>query len=393
MNDFNPDTSSLEIDNAAPLPGSAEFIPDPVAPDKDEEAPLSLQDSVKKAAEETKAKAEAPTEEPKVEAKDEEKAEKPKRDRAENGKFTAKVDPEAETEPSPEDGGDDEQEPEQAKRPSEGRDINRAPAHFLPRAKEKWATVDPDVKGEVYRTIDNMEKGMKEYKESHEFRKSISHFEEMAKTAGTTVPEALQRYVAIDQEIIRNPMNGIALVLKSAGLTPEQYAGAILKQVQADQQNPAAAVERNMTQKLQTMEQRLAAYEKREQEQRAAQQQQQVYNELQQNVIDPFREEHPRLDELAEDIAFFLNSGKIPSTLPERERLEVAYDMAERLNPSSEYEDQERLKPAKSAQRPLNPAGSKSVKGSPSAGASFPTKSAKLSLAESVRKAAQSVIG
>src|SRR6478752_944574 len=176
MNELN-NTSDLSIDTENLVPGSAEFRADPVTPEAPEapepEKAMSLEDAVKKAASETKEKAEVPAKE-EVKAKPEEKA-KPAPERGENGKFTAKpkAEPEPSGSPSAVDGGEVEQEARQTERPSEGRDVNRAPAHFLPRAKEKWAGVDADVKGEVHRMMENYEKGLEEGREDREFRKGL----------------------------------------------------------------------------------------------------------------------------------------------------------------------------------------------------------------------------
>src|SRR3546814_11090392 len=72
-------------------------------------------------------------------------------------------------------------------------------------------------------------------------------------------------------------------------------------------------------------------------------------------IIDPFKRDHPRYAELEQDIAFFLQSGKIPTSLSPSDRLAAAYDMAERINPPSHAEpraaDIEGLEPARSEER------------------------------------------
>jgi hypothetical protein len=52
-------------------------------------------------------------------------------------------------------------------------------------------------------------------------------------------------------------------------------------------------------------------------------------------VIEPFRAANPRYDELQDDIALFLQSGRIPASLSPSDRLAAAYDMAVRINPAS----------------------------------------------------------
>lgn len=394
MNDFNPETPSTVIDTAAPLPGSADFVPDPIVVEPKEEAkPMSLDEAMKKAVADTKAQGDEPEKteaKPKEEVKPKAEA-KPAPERGENGKFTAKpkAEPEPSGNPSAVDGGEVEQETQQPARPSEGRDVNRAPAQFLPRAKEKWGTVDADVRGEVYRTIENLEKGIEQGREDREFRKSIRTFEDMAKNAGTTVPAAIERYVAIDQELRNNPENALKQILQTVGLTPQQYAQHVMGQAQQDAQNPAAAGNRQIQSEIQTLRNELAAERAERQREKEAAAAQESMQHIEKTLFAEVREVHPRFDELRLNVYKIWNSDLLPSGLNERDRLFAAVDMAERLEPAPSYAARsEPLEPAQNAQRPLNPAGSKSVKGSLSYGAEVPRKSAKLSLDEALKKAA-----
>lgn len=398
MTDLNAEVPSTVIDNDAPVPGSAEFRPDAPAPEAAEpEKPMSLEDAVKQAAAETKDKAEkveAPEKpepkesKPKPEPKVEDKAEKPTPERGDNGKFTAK--PKAEQDPALEtaEGAEVEQERKEP-RPSEGRDINRAPANFLPRAKEAWAGVSPDVRGEVHRMMENYEKGLEEGREAMDFRKELRQFEDMAKEAGTTVKGALENYVGIDKLLRENPSAGIERILRSINVTPEQYAQHVIGQANQPQPTPVDRQTQQLTQQVQQLQQQIQQLTQGTQQDRETAR----LSEVERSIIAPFKAEHPRYQELEGDIALFLNSGKIPSNLSERQRLEAAYDMAERINPTGYASANEPLNPAPNAQRPLNPAGTKSVKGSLSYGAEVPRKSAKVSLDEAIKMAARSVSG
>ena len=366
------DNNSLVIDGGSDPQGlsytpEAPEVKEPKAPAS--EKPMTSREALEKAATDLEAKGvkignERDSEEPKAEEKP--KAE-PKR---ENGKF-------AKAEPAQEPEAKETQEPPEAKadgdegtgqddetksRSSEDRDIDKPPARFLPRAKEKWADVDPDVRTEVLRATAEMEKGLQEHRESHEFRKELREFEEMAGQHGTTVKAALSNYVAIDNLLKSDPVAGIARVLNSIGISPQQYAQHVLS---APQQPPADPTISRLEQTVQQLSQQLQQQQQASQTTQQEQQLQQVRN----SIIDPFRAslgENDRYDELEEDIAFFLNSDKIPSTLSAQKRLAAAYDMAERINPVS-YSTQNpgRLKPAQTDDRPLNPAGAKSIKGAP----------------------------
>lgn len=350
------------------------------------EKPMSVDEAVRKAASDVAEKAEkgkAEAEKPKVEPK----AEKPAPERGENGKFKPKEQP-AETqevqssEADADDDGEGEQEGE-ATRSSEGRDIDKPPARFLPRAKEKWGDVDPDVRGEVHRALSEMQKGMEEYKESHDFRKELRPYEELAKASGTTVTRALENYTAIDRLLRENPTAGVEKVLQSIGVTPQQYAQHVLGQAQQQAQNPAMAQTQQLQGQIQQLQQQIMQLTQGTEQDKAAAR----IAEVERSVIAPFREQHERYDELESDIVFFLNSGKIPSNIPERQRLEYAYDMAERINPAPVYGKAESVIPANQVHKPLNPAGRKSVKGAPSAGTTLKRNSAVMSIEDSIKAA------
>ena len=247
--------------------------------------------------------------------------------------------------------------------PSEGRDYDKPPAQFLTRAKEKWLEADPDIRSEVKRMESEFQKGKAEFEEDRLFRKELRQFEDMARDAGTNVRAALENYTAIDKLLRENPTAGVERILQSIGISPEQYANHVLGQAQQQQANPALAHTQRLEQQLAQMTQQIQQLTQGTEQQREAAR----YAEVERTVIAPFVAEHPRYQELEQDIAFFLNSGKISSNLSERDRLEEAYYMAERLNPASGGSN--RAAETRTPQtRPLNPAGAKSVKGSPAPG-------------------------
>lgn len=391
------ENNSLVIE-AGSDPQSLSYTPDAPEPKATPEAkPLSSREALEKAADEIEAKG------TKIGNDRDDKAEPAKpepKPRAEGGKFAkaepAPTDPntdkaapaqDAEQDPDadPAEGEETGQEDGTKDRSSEDRDIDKPPARFLPRAKEKWAEVDPDVRGEVHRALQNAEKGLQEHRESHEFRKELREFEDMAKQHGTTVKAAMTNYVAIDNLLKTDPVAGINRVLASIGITPQQYAQHILN---APQQAPADPQISNLERQIQQLTQKLQGVTQTTQQSQQEQQLQQV----KQSIIEPFRAslgEGDRYEELEEDIAFFLNSDKIPSTLSAQKRLAAAYDMAERINPVGQYQQNtERLKPATPV-KPINPAGAKSIKGAPN-GTSVP-KSANLQSREAIEAAMRQI--
>lgn len=351
--------------------------------------PLTARQALEKAAADVKidgAKPEAKTdvkaEAPKAEDKADTPAAKAEQPR-ENGKFVSpnqeqqkSSDPVSEVKGTGQEGDGD-------PRTSEGKGHEAPPARFLPRAKEEWANTPEPVRQEIHRAIQNIEKGMEEYKESHEFRKELRQFEDMAKASGTTVKQAIENYVAIDQQLRTDPGAAIERILKSVGISPQQYAQHVMGQAQQQAQNPNHAPMQQMQQQIAQMAQTIQQLTQGSHQDRESARQ----AEVQRTIIEPFKAQHPRFDELQADIAFFLNSDRIPSTLNERQRLETAYDMAERINPAPFAASQERLKPAPT-QRPLNPAGEKSIKGTPTPGADLAGDKGKLKPRDAIRAAA-----
>lgn len=84
-----------------------------------------------------------------------------------------------------------------------------------------------------------------------------------------------------------------------------------------------------------------------------------------QQFVEPFAKENPRYYELEQDIAFFLQSGKIPANLSPAEKLEAAYDMAERINPSSNVASYSQKQASSESRVDEDFNGKKSIKSSP----------------------------
>jgi len=366
-------------------PQSLSYTPDAPEPKAAPEAkPLSSREALEKAADELEAKGTkiGNDEEAKPEVKPEPKP------RAEGGKFAKAETAEVKPEPTKQDedadpeanaeGEETGQEDGTKDRSSEDRDIDKPPAQFLPRSKEKWSSVDPDIRSEVRRMEAEFQKGKELSQEDRQYRKDLREFDEMAKQHGTTVKDALRNYTAIDNLLKSDPLAGIERILQSVGITKEQYAHHVNN---APQQPPSDPKVSQLEQTVRQLQQQLQGVTQTTQQSQQEAQLQQVRD----SIIEPFRAslgDDDRYEELEEDIAFFLNSDKIPSTLSAQKRLAAAYDMAERINPLG-YSGQntERLRPA-NADRPLKPAGAKSIKGAPN-GTSVP-KSANLSTKEAI---------
>lgn len=286
----------------------------------------------------------------------------PVRQRNEQGKFAkaekiedaAPVDGEQKGEPEKAATGQDGSE---RGRPSEGRQHIEPPARFLPKEREGWANVPNVVKSAIDRLSKEHETEVSQYRASHEEWTKLAKFDAMAKQHNVKIADALERYTQFDGLLQSNPIEAIRQIMATRGITLEQYAEHVLNNPEAHRAPAQAPTPDPMVQQMGSKVQQLEATIE---ELRAAQ--------ATASIIEPFRAANPRYDELQDDIALFLQSGKIPASLTPLQKLEAAYDMAVRINPTSAVEvSQSREAPAAAAA--ASPAkldaGTKSIRGAP----------------------------
>lgn len=327
-----------------------------------------IRDEEAKEADAVKAKGEDAAKDAKAKVDEAEKAEKQEKDerpakqRDDTGKF-AKAEAEA-----------DKGEPEKAatgqgetdkSRQSEGQKYHEPPARFLPKAKEVWGNVPHAVKGEIARLSQEHEAEVTKYREAGERYEPLRQFDEIAKSNGRELKDSLAKVVQVEQALASNPIAGLEMILREIG--PRKANGqpiSLMDVVQHLAQNPQAYQQavnsiapQNQNQQRQP-DPEVQALKQEIQSMRTEQ--------TAQSIIAPFAAQNPRFHELQDDIAFFLNSGKIPASLSPQERLEAAYDMAVRINPTSSVtpsQATEKLADAKPA--PSDDAGAKSIRGAP----------------------------
>lgn len=308
-------------------------------------------------------KVEAEGKEPKPEDEKAAKEETPKSDkaRAEDGKFAKAKEPEtpAKVEPSAPEKVAQGQEADPA-RQSEGRKHVEPPARFLPEARQKWANVPNEVKAEFHRVTQEYDSEIERSRPAVEAYESVKEYDEMAKGAGTTMKDAMRNYVEIDKLLISNPAQGLARILQSINISPEQLAEALAKNPQAFKvqatPKPADPQPSPQVQQLQ-------------------QQNQQLQQELIRNqalpIINSFAAAHPDYKEREQEVFAILKSGVIDQLygtgLSPEQRLAQAYRMAggSPSHPSPE------APPANSdapQDRPVDPAGQMSIRGAPHPG-------------------------
>jgi hypothetical protein len=156
------------------------------------------------------------------------------------------------------------------------------PKRFTAAAKEAWASAPDTVRAEVLRLEAELTAGLKRHKAAAARDAELSDFHDRAAKGGTTVREALTRYISLEDMLRADPDKGLEVVFQNIGLSPREWAMLLGQGPDADSTAEAVA---------------------------------------------KFAAAHPRFDELSEDIAFFLDTGRADD-------LAEAYTLAERINPA-----------------------------------------------------------
>lgn len=211
------------------------------------------------------------------------------------------------------------------------------PARFSQAAKDAWGTTPEIVRTETERAIGELTRGVEAYQARWE---PLRQFDEMAKAGGTTIHDALGRYVNLENLLRADPVAGILAVCQNMKIDPARMAEAMMAPEAGQRQR--AAVEGQHARQL---EQKLAYLEIQVEEQRA------------QHQIAAFSQVNPRMseDHVRAAMADMLRTGYATD-------MQDAYDKATRIVPAA---------PDVSAQtipvRPQTPKSApKQITGSPS---------------------------
>jgi hypothetical protein len=192
--------------------------------------------------------------------------------------------------------------------------FSEPPKRFSPDAKAEWAKAPEPVRAEITRAVSELEKGLSEYQQRWE---PIKHFDEMARQHGTTIDKAMANYVGIEQKLAADPIAGLSQICDNMGFSLRDVAAHVLGQTPDQAASATDAANRHLRQEIAQLKQELTGVSttiKSHAEQATLKQ------------IEAFSADKPRFEELADDIAFFLQTGKAQD-------LQEAYSLAERLNP------------------------------------------------------------
>jgi len=351
---------------AAPEPVSAPAAtieapvtpPNPVESSGPEKAPEPVEVKPSATVKEAIAKAdaklkEAPKDTKPIEAKPAAKAEvKPEpKARDEAGKFAAKATQDSQP-PAPVES----KAAPVAEQPAKPTAFHEAPKRFSDDAKASWQSAPEPVRAEIHRAVKELETGLNQYRETIE---PLKPYMQLAQQHNTTIDKALNQYISLERALKSSDQTqkNAALndVFQAAGLNPREWAAQILNQTPDQVQSQQDNVIRELRTQINQLQQQVGNVTQTFETQR----QDATHAEVTKFASDPA---HSRFDELADDIAFFLQT-RCPGDLPK------AYELAERLNPA----------PSKApVETPVIPAiaadahtkGSKSISGSPSPGSS-----------------------
>lgn len=257
------------------------------------------------------------------------------------------------------------------------------PARFADAAKAKWAEAPEEIRAETERAITELTKGFEKHRESAARDADIAEFHERAIKGGTTVKAALTAYVGMEDALRADPVKGFEAIAKNLGIPLKDIAAKILNQ--APDATASAADARVIA-----LEKELADLKKGFGEIHAERTQAKTATTTE--TVTKFAADHPRFDELSDDIAFFLKT-RCPGDLAK------AYELAERLNPAPADAKPEPKEAAVASSAPAAPsatvttlapastAPAKSIAGAPPAGSDPARKQPSSSIKEALKRA------
>lgn len=360
--------------NAAPIPNPAESsVPQKEAPDeigqppsgkerksieqiiKDSHAKVTKEAAEKEAKPEPKAEGKDPAKpeakaEPKAEPKAKEPAKEPaKASHGPDGKFVSTKEPEPGKEPA---------KPDAAQSPH-----REPPARFSADAKAEWETAPESVKAETHRAVRELEAGLGQYREAARAYEEIKDYDHLARQAGTTVRKAMEQYISLDMNLrSEDPAvqeRAIAHIFQHAGVDPHEWAARLLDQPPEQRQTEQNQTIRELRDHITRLEQTVGGVTKTIQQQQAT---------ATIDSVAKFANDNPRFDELSAagleyNIQNILRSDLVPKDIAPQDRLQKAYELADRLNPSATKPE-----PLTPASEPAKEAGNKSIGGAPASG-------------------------
>lgn len=253
-----------------------------------------------------------------------------------------------------------------------------APTRFSNEAKASWGETSEHVRAETHRAIRELETGIQEHQKRWE---PIRPFDDLAKQHGTTVHEALDRYVHFDRALNENLAQGLEFVIRDKtggkhGLQDfiAEFTGKPVdhRQQASDQTSHA------LRQEIAELKRQIGGV--------TSTMRSQVGNQINQQV-EAFAAEHPNIEALAPQIVEHIQSGMSLEQAYQKAE-EDARVVAEKLGFIPKPADTPAPTPSAQTDR-----GTRSIAGAPGTGSSpaAPRKPGKTSIRDSVRRAIETV--
>jgi hypothetical protein len=208
------------------------------------------------------------------------------------------------------------------------------PGRFSEQAKQEWHSSPESVRGAVYQMAREFQGAYEKYKGDHTVMEELRPYQDLVTKQNTSIRKALDNYYGIEQKIRQDWVGGIDIVVQNVArangwkradgspITVQDFAHHVLSMTpeqhqMSRQQNSQTSAEMRIGQLHQQVEEqnqilRQMVYQQKFAGTRAE--------------VDKFAEQHPRFDELADQIKLELDLG-----FP----LEQAYARADKLRPSS----------------------------------------------------------
>jgi hypothetical protein len=196
--------------------------------------------------------------------------------------------------------------------------IDVAPNRFSADAKEGWKNAPQSVRAEIHRMERELEAGIVKYKGDAEAFGEYRPFAEKLKQTGQKFDEVVGYYTGMEDLLATDPMRGLDHICRNLGTTLKDISAMVSGQTPDQSTRNQDAVINDLHNQVRSLQMQIGGVS----ETITGQAEQATLEQLNQ-----FVDSHPRFDELAGDIAFFLGNGRAAD-------LAGAYELAERLNPS-----------------------------------------------------------
>lgn len=250
------------------------------------------------------------------------------------------------------------------------------PKRFSEDAKAEWASLPEKSRGEISRMERELTQGYEKHRANSEAYESYRELDDIAKSHGKNGAEVFREYYNMENLLRKDLVGGLDEVCSRMGYSLRDVAAHVLSRTPDQTASQQDATIRELRANIQRLEQQIGGVTTTIQEQQQSATLQEVTK---------FAQDNPRFEELADDIAFFMKSGRAKD-------LSEAYELAERLNPAPrapKIEEGASSAPTQTPDRSVQTdKGQKSINGAPTAGSSpAGKKRVALSLDESLDRA------